>query len=463
MKQLYCILADACDGRILLRRTGDGWELPRLSVDDPGSADTWHTSAMRALVSDRLDLESYPVYAMELETEGSPALLAAFELPDEVEVGSTWQWFSPSDVRSRLAHPFELSLADGHFATQKLCVGSGIVPWLETGWLPAAETWIQEQLGAHGIALTSRPEPVTSRFVGRVLRASTSVGHVYFKAIPHIWCREVAIALELSAWRPQHIPAPLAADPSRGWMLTSEIQGPTLTEVTDLDIWEEAVRVYARIQKASVLSIADGSLPSLFDWRPETLPAGIDRMMGELDWLQTGYSDPLSDSEADALRRGASQFGDMCLQVAGHGVPAALEHQDLHPGNVRIVEGAPVYLDWAWSSVTHPFLSLSLLIPPERAPSALPSARRRLLSAYLEEWQEFGKASDLEALSQLVHAWSVIQYAVTDAEWLRTYLRELPPGPFPANWYLGWIVRMRQYYWVKCLRRMLRLVAGSNP
>jgi len=86
-----------------------------------------------------------------------------------------------------------------------------------------------------------------------------------------------------------------------------------------------------------------------------------------------------------------------------------------------------------------------------------------LLSAYLEEWQEFGKASDLEALSQLVHAWSVIQYAVTDAEWLRTYLRELPPGPFPANWYLGWIVRMRQYYWVKCLRRMLRLVAGSNP
>ncbi len=462
MKQLYCILTHARDGRILLRRTPDGCELTRLSVDDPGSADTWDTSAIRALVSDRLDLETCPVYAMELETEGSPALLAAFELLEEVEVEPDWQWLSPSEVRSRLANPFELSLVDGHFATQKLCVASGIVPWLETGWLPAAEAWIQERLEAQGIALTSRPEQVTSRFVGRVLRASTSVGHVYFKAIPQIWCREVAISLELSAWQPQHIPAPLAADLSRGWMLTREVQGPTLTEVTDLDTWEEAVRVYARLQKASVSRIADGSLASLFDWRPETIVAEIDRMMGELDWLQIGYSDPLSDSEADALRRGVPQLKDMCLQVAGHGVPAALEHQDLHPGNVRIVDGAPVYLDWAWSSVTHPFLSLSLLIPPERVPSALPSARGILLSAYLEEWQEYGKASDLEALSQLVHTWSVIQYAVADAEWLRSYLSELPPGPFPANSYLGWILRMRQYYWVKCLRRMLRLIAGSD-
>jgi hypothetical protein len=340
-----------------------------------------------------------------------------------------------------------------------LCVDSGIVPWLRTGWLPAAETWVREQLEAQGVTLASRPNPVTSRFVGRVLQAETSIGRVYFKAVSQVWCRELEIALELSAWQPRHIPTPLAADPKRGWMLTREVQGPTLSEVTDLGAWEEAVRVYARLQRASVSSIADGSLKSLFDWRPEVVPAGIDKMMAELEWLQTGYGDALTDGESQALRRGTPQFKDMCLQVAGFGVPAALEHQDLHPGNVRIVEETPVYLDWAWSSITHPFLSLSLFIPPERVPGRDPSARRRLLAAYVDEWQEYGKPSDLEALSRLVHTWSVIQYAVTDADWLRSYLGKLPPGPFPANWYLGWIVRMRQYYLVKCLRRMLNLVA----
>jgi hypothetical protein len=448
---------------MLLRRAGADAELPRLRVDDPGSADTWDTSALCALVSERLGLDAHPVYAMELEGDGTPALLAAFELPEENQVGPAWRWVSLGDLCSQVTDAFQRSLIEGHLTSQRLCVESGIVPWLQTAWLPEAEAWMCEQLDAQGITVGSRPEPVTSRFVGRVLRVETSLGPVYFKAVSRVFCREVAIATELSGWQPQHIPAPLAADPDRGWMLTGEVRGPMLTEVADLDVWEEAVRVYARLQRASVSAIANGSMPSLFDWRPESLPAGIDRMMGEIEWLQTGYDDPLTDGELEALRQGTAQFRDMCLQVAGFGVPAALEHQDLHPGNVRIVDGTPVYLDWAWSCVTHPFLSLSLFIPRERVPGALPSVRERLLATYLDEWGEYGTPSDLEVLTRSVHAWSIIQYAVADAEWLRSYLSELPPGPFPANWYLGWILRMRQYYWVKCLRRMLRLIARPEP
>jgi hypothetical protein len=458
VKQLYCILTDARAGRLLLHRSDDGWGLARVTIDDPGSADTWHTSAMRALVSQTFGLETYPVYAMELETNGAPALLASFEVLDEAALDPTWQWSDPSEASSQISDPFEQSLLEGHLASQRLCADSGIVPWLRVGWLPEAEAWIREQLEVRGLAMTSPPEPVTSRFVGRVLRVNTSPDDVYFKAMAQVWCREVAIATELSEWQPERVPTPLAADPPRGWMLTREVRGPTLAEVTDLDVWEEAVRVYTQLQRASLSPIAEGSLTSLFDWRPETLPAGLDRLLGELDWLQAGYGQPLTESEASALRQGLPQFADMCRQVAEAGVPAALEHQDLHPGNVRIVEGAPVYLDWAWSSITHPFLSLSVFIPPERVPGREPAARQRLLAAYLDEWRDYGTPSELEALTKLVHAWSIIQYAVADADWLRSYLNQLPPGPFPSNWYLGWIIRMRQYYWIKCLRRMLNLL-----
>ncbi len=461
MTPLLCLLTHPRDGRLLLRRGNGGWELPRLAAADPGAADAWDIAALRGLVKAGVGLDAYPVYAMEIDLAGTPALLAAFEVVENVEDGSPWQWFDPDAVSAHLTDASERSLVEGHFASQRLCVESGIVPWLRTGWLPSAEAWVQEQLAARNIAITSPLEPVTSRFVGRVLRVETTAGRVYFKAISQVWCREVDIVTQLAAWRPHYVPAPLTADPERGWMLTREVQGPTLREVTDLDAWEEAVRVYARLQRDSLSGLADGSLASLFDARPETLPSGIDRMLPELEWLHAGYGDPLTEDECARLRRGAPEFRALCLRVAESGAPAALEHGDLHAGNVRIVAGAPMYLDWAWSSITHPFLSLSLFVPLTAVPGQCESARQRLLAAYFEEWREYGKASDLEALSRLVHTWSVIQYAVTDADWLRSYLQKLPPGPFPKNWYLGWIVRMRQYYWVKCLRRMLNLIGSA--
>jgi hypothetical protein len=461
MHPLLCLLTHPHDGRLLLRRGSSGWELPRLAVDDPGAADTWETSVLRGLVKSGLGLQTCPVYAMETEIAGTPALLAAFEVVEDIGDRSPWRWFDADEVSTHLADPSDRSLMEGHLASQRLCVESGIVPWLQTGWLPAAEAWVREQLGARGLTVTSALEPVTSRFVGRVLRVETTAGRVYFKAVSQVWCRELDIVTQLAAWRPQYVPSPLAADRTRGWMLTREVQGPTLPEVTGLDLWEEAVRVYARLQRDSLSALADGSLSSLFDWRPEALPAGIDRMLPELEWLQAGYGDPLTEEECARLRRGAPEFKALCLRVAESGVPAALEHGDLHVGNVRIVAGTPTYLDWAWSSVTHPFLSLSLFIPLTVVPGQSESARQRLLAAYFDEWREYGKASDLEALSRLVHTWSVIQYAVTDADWLRAYLEVLPPGPLPPNWYLGWIVRMRQYYWTKCLRRMLDLIGRT--
>jgi hypothetical protein len=460
VKHLYCIIANSRDGRILLRSGAGGCELPRFDIRDPGSADTWDTSALRDIAAGHIGMDVCPVYAMEVTASGDSPLLAAFECRSDEVRASGWKWAGPDEARSHLMDALELSLVDGHLASQKLCIDSGIVPWLRTGWLPEIETWTRDQLDERGIALTSGPEPVTSRFVGRVLQMETSIGRVYLKATPHVWCREVAITQELAAWQPRHIRPPLAADPIRGWMLTTEVNGPTLAEVTDLDVWEEAVRVYARIQRASIPVIESGSLLSLFDWRPERLPAGIDRMMAELDWLENGYEDALSAAEIKRLRSGAPRFKDMCLQVAGSGIPPALEHQDLHPGNVRIVDGAPVYLDWAWSSITHPFLSLSLFVSPNRLPDKHPSAHARLVSAYFREWQDYGTVADLEVVSCLVHTWSVIQYAVTDADWLRSYLEKLPPGPFPRHWYIEWVIQMRQYYRAKCLRRMLRLLSS---
>lgn len=456
MRDVYCIIAEPGSRQVLLRACDGRWELPRFGVRGCEDAHTWDPSGVAESIRREAGVRVVPSYAME--TRAPALMVAAFEASGEQgKPAQGWGWVGEEGVGGRLDDEVQSSLVADHFAGQKVCVETGMVPWLCAGWFSEVEGWIRAELGARGIALTSSPQLATTRFVGRVLRLETSAGRMYFKAASHVFCREVAIAVEVAAWRPEHVPGLVAADVGRSWMITRDVSGPTLAEIDAVEVWEEGVRACARLQKDSLQGLAEGSLRSLYDWRPQTVAAGLERLMEELEWLQGGYDDPLSAEEAGALRAGMPRLRDMCLEVARRGVPATLEHADLHPGNVRVSGGTPVFLDWAWSSVTDPFLSLCSLVAEGALPAAVRPARERLVRAYFDEWKEYGPPDELAAVFDLVDRWKVVEYAYADAEWMRAYLEALAAHAVPKRSYLAWILRMRQYYMVKCLRRMARL------
>jgi len=457
VRDVYCIITEPGSRQVLLRASDGRWELPRFGVRGCEDAHTWDPGGVAESICREAGIRVVPSYAME--TRAPALVVAAFEArAGQGEPARGWEWVGAEGVGGRLRDEVQSSLVADHFAGQQVCVETGMVPWLRAGWFDEAEEWIRAELGARGIALTSNPELVTTRFVGRVLRLETSGGRMYFKAASRVFCREVAIAVEVAAWQPEHVPGLVAADVGRSWMVTRDVSGPTLAEVDAVEVWEEGVRACARLQKESVQGLAEGSLSSLYDWRPETVAGGLEGLMDELEWLQGGYEDPLSTEEAGALRAGMPRLRDMCLEVASCGVPATLEHHDLHPGNVRVSGGTPVFLDWAWSSVTHPFLSLCSPVPEGVLPAGVRPARGRLVRGYFEEWKEYGSPDELAAVFDLVDRWKVVEYGFADAEWMRAYLEELAGHTVPERSYLAWILRMRQYYLVKCLRRMVGLV-----
>ena len=90
----------------------------------------------------------------------------------------------------------------------------------------------------------------------------------------------------------------------------------------------------------------------------------------------------------------------------GESVPAGVVHQEAHDGNVFVRDGGAVFIDWAESSVTHPFLGP--LLPLRSATERLgyePGSREveRLRDAYLEPFTRFAPAAELRRAFALAY------------------------------------------------------------
>jgi hypothetical protein len=91
--------------------------------------------------------------------------------------------------------------------------------WEDPAWLAAAHAWIEDRLAELG---RERTGPITQPHIyewSTVLRVPTTEGAAWFKANTERLSQEAALVGVLSGARPDCVPALLARDESRGWML----------------------------------------------------------------------------------------------------------------------------------------------------------------------------------------------------------------------------------------------------
>ena len=92
----------------------------------------------------------------------------------------------------------------------------------------------------------------------------------------------------------------------------------------------------------------------------------------------------------------------MCAELDDLGIPASLDHADVHPGNIFAATGIP--FDWGDAAVAHPFSSLlvALRTAAEQAGVSPRSPDVAVLTAsYLGPWLEagYGRAAVDRSLS----------------------------------------------------------------
>ncbi|MGZ4613950.1 MAG: aminoglycoside phosphotransferase family protein [Actinomycetes bacterium] len=279
--------------------------------------------------------------------------------------------------------------------------------WRDPAWRGEALAWADAHLAALGRPRTGDVEQVRSYAWSTVLRLATSDGAVWFKANAVGTAHEGPLLAALARWAPGHVLRPLAVDLRRGWLLLPD-GGTTLRAAqgghTDAAHWAEILADHAELQR-TVAPHADAMVAlGVPDVRPARLPAIRADLLDDTVALRIGRPGGLTPDQRDRLCRDATRYAAVCEELAATGVPASLQHDDLHDNNVFVPGPAGGHyrvFDWGDASVAHPFglllVALRVVADRHHLPYGDPQLLR-LRDAYLEPWTgDFDRPTLVEA------------------------------------------------------------------
>jgi hypothetical protein len=224
--------------------------------------------------------------------------------------------------------------------------------WRERAFVDAAHAWIDARLAELGRARTGEVEQPHVTDWSTVMRVPTDGGTVWFKANDETMVHEAAVLDVVAARSSGRVPAPLARDAVRGWMLLEDA-GPRLRDVIpqqrSLAGWLDVLPAYARVQLACEADVETLLALGLPDRRLHTLPAAYADLLNSL-----GDTDPRLPDQVEVA--------DRCRDLAAFGIRETVQHDDLHDGQVFVGTGTHQVLDWGDACVSHPFFTLSVTL-----------------------------------------------------------------------------------------------------
>ena len=239
-----------------------------------------------------------------------------------------------------------------------------------------ADEWIRSHIEPIG-----QIEMVHERPWATVLRVPLANGLAWFKACAAAQAFEPRLTAELSARWPDRVGEVLAADTQRGWLLLADAGTPLRLLGNPPDAWLCALPLYAELQHGEAARARDHLAHGVPDLGLATWPARYAELLQ--------HELPLTPDEIGRLIAFAPSFERMCQELAGHGLPDTLQHDDLHHNNL-FAQGARLrVLDWGDSSISHPFASLVVTFRFLEEINQLPPGNpwfQRLRDAYLEPW-----------------------------------------------------------------------------
>ncbi|TDB80799.1 phosphotransferase [Micromonospora sp. KC721] len=265
--------------------------------------------------------------------------------------------------------------------------------WTDPRWQENALAWVADSLGRHGRRVTGPVVPRVRPW-SLVWRVPTDAGDAWFKANNPGTRHEAALLAALARLAPGRVLEPIAVDPQRGWTLLPD-GGPSLRETLagsqDLTHWERLLPGYAALQATVAPHVDELLADGLPDHRPERLPGLFTALLDDTDALLLGTSAGLDAGTYERLRAYRAEFARLCRRLAEVGMPASIQHDDLHDGNVFVADDGYRFFDWGDASVAHPLGTLLVTLNSVGHVQKLAPgdpALLRLRDAYLEAWTD---------------------------------------------------------------------------
>ncbi|MBQ0903609.1 phosphotransferase [Micromonospora sp. U21] len=265
--------------------------------------------------------------------------------------------------------------------------------WSREQWQVRARSWVDAQLSQAGLRVTGPVQP-RERPWSLVWRVPADGGPVWFKANNPGTVHEAVLIAALAGLAPERVLTPIAVDPARGWSLLPD-GGESLRDVLgrdpDLAHWERALPGYATLQLASAPRADELIALGVPDHRPEALAGLLAELLDDRESLRIGDEDGLSPETYERLRAELPAYAERCRRLTDIGIPATVQHDDLHDGNVFAGPDGYRYFDWGDASVAHPFGTLLVTLRSVQYATELSADDARLArvrDAYLEAWTD---------------------------------------------------------------------------
>jgi hypothetical protein len=247
-----------------------------------------------------------------------------------------------------------------------------------------------------------------------VLRATTDAGDLWFKANMPALAHEAAVVQALAARRPDLVPTLFAVDLERGWMLQGD-GGTRLRELLvdgdDQSVWERILPVYAELQMDAAADRERLLAAGVPDRRLVVLRDQFEELLADREALTA-----LTDDDLGRLHALAPRIEAECRELAAHGLPETIQHDDLHDGQVFVSDGRYLFFDWGDSCVSHPFFTLVVTLAVLAHKLGLDHDAReleRFRDSYLESWTRFRPRAELEKAYPIAYRLGVLCRGLT--------------------------------------------------
>lgn len=310
-------------------------------------------------------------------------------------------------------------------------------------WQRSAELWILDRVAQSGAEVTGPIAQPRVRPWSTQLVVPTTQGRWWFKANCPGLAFEPALHETLARLEPDEVDEPFAVDVDRGWLLTRD-RGATLSDDHEPTVsdWKSLLTTAAQLQRRLADHAGMMLRSGLPDCSPHTVPTRYELMIDRLAVLPTSHPSHLPAASADRLRSARAVVTDAVATLSDGPLPVSLQHGDLHPGNVFVVDGALRLFDFGDAQWAH---ALEILAVPWgwiTKRTALPWPE--VFAAYASGWADLADPAGLEPLlaaAMVTHAvnrsatwWEAIADATPDelTEWGDSpkYFLELALEPF---------------------------------
>jgi hypothetical protein len=288
------------------------------------------------------------------------------------------------------------------------------VRWTSPEFQAELRTWVERAVGP------VRLEQFKLRGWATVLQVYAEEGLFWAKQNCSVNLFEAALVEEIGRVAPARVVPLRAVDRERGLLLMPD-QGDVFgIEHADLESWCQVVQQWALLQRELLPYDDRLAAAGVETLRPEDAEAMAVERTEALNALPADDPRRLPDDAVPAIRASLPELRRSVDVVAALGLPMALNHNDLHGGNVFTAPGEVMrFFDLGDALLTEPtaVLLTPLGILADRLDCPLDDPRLwRVADAMVEVWSDLVPASDIRAA--LPHAMRLARLARHEA-WLR--------------------------------------------